>query len=122
MKIIIGSRLHQLRQERNLSQREIERRSGLLQCYISRVEQGHTNPSLETLHRFAAALEVPLYRLFHAAAGSSPDSLPQVAEAEAQGAHARYLAQMNKLAEKLSEFDRTLVLHLADKLARRNGG
>src|SRR5208283_4090964 len=61
--MIIGTRLKKLREERNLSQGDIEKRTGLLRCYISRVENGHTVPSLETLERLAAALELPLYQL-----------------------------------------------------------
>ena len=62
--MIIGTRLKKLREERNLSQGDIEKRTGLLRCYISRVENGHTVPSLETLERLSAALELPLYQLF----------------------------------------------------------
>ena len=63
--MIIGTRLKKLREDRNLSQGDIEKRTGLLRCYISRVENGHTVPSLETLERLAAALELPLYQLFY---------------------------------------------------------
>src|SRR5579863_4489977 len=62
--MIIGQRLREIREEKGLSQGDVERASGLLRCYISRVEHGHTVPSLETLERFAAALGVPLYRIF----------------------------------------------------------
>jgi len=63
--MVIGNRLKELRESKNLSQGVIEKRSGLLRCYISRVENGHTVPSVETLERMARALEVPMYRLFH---------------------------------------------------------
>src|SRR5580698_8710490 len=65
MNMLIGERLRNLREEKELSQGDIERRTGLLRCYISRVEHGHTVPSIETLEKFARALEVPLYQLFH---------------------------------------------------------
>jgi transcriptional regulator with XRE-family HTH domain len=45
--MVIGERLRALREEKNLSQGQIEKRSGLLRCYISRVEHGHTVPSIE---------------------------------------------------------------------------
>ena len=48
-----------------LSQGDTEERTGLLRCYISRVENGHTTPALETLEKFARALGVPLYQLFY---------------------------------------------------------
>ena len=63
--MLIGERIRKLREAKGLSQEELEQRSGLLRCYISRVEQGHTVPSLESLERFAAALDIPLYRLFY---------------------------------------------------------
>jgi transcriptional regulator with XRE-family HTH domain len=67
--MMIGQRLRQLREEKGLSHVDVERASGLPCCYILRVEHGHTVPSLETLERFAAALKVPLYRLFWAGEG-----------------------------------------------------
>src|SRR4030088_3274676 len=63
--MIIGDRLRELREEKKLSQGEVEKRTGLLRCYISRVENGHTVPAVETLEKFARALEVPMYRLFY---------------------------------------------------------
>jgi transcriptional regulator with XRE-family HTH domain len=64
---LIGARIRQLREEKELSQGAIEQRTGLMRCYVSRVENGHKVPSLETLERFASALDVPLYRLFYEA-------------------------------------------------------
>lgn len=63
--MVIGDRLRALREQRRLSQGDIEHRCGLLRCYISRVENGHTVPSIETLEKIAQALEVPLYQLFY---------------------------------------------------------
>jgi transcriptional regulator with XRE-family HTH domain len=60
----IGARLRRLREVKRMSQGDVERRTGLLRCYTSRVENGHTVPTLETLQRFAKALDVPLYELF----------------------------------------------------------
>lgn len=62
--MIIGERLTQLRMRKRMSQGDIERRTGLLRCYISRVENGHTVPSVETLEKMCRALEIPLYQLF----------------------------------------------------------
>src|SRR6266542_6663268 len=84
----IGPRLRQLREQKGLFQRDIEERTGLLTCYISRVENGYKLPSLGTLERFALALNVPLYRLFYGgegpppttplSSGISPHNLPQM--------------------------------------------
>jgi transcriptional regulator with XRE-family HTH domain len=63
--MIISDRLRELREAKNLSQGDIEKRTGLLRCYISRVENGHTVPAIETLEKLARALEVPLYQLFY---------------------------------------------------------
>jgi transcriptional regulator with XRE-family HTH domain len=62
--MVIGEKLKFLREQQNMSQGDIEKRSGLLRCYISRVENGHTVPSVDTLEKMARALEVPMYRLF----------------------------------------------------------
>src|SRR6202045_3073638 len=73
--MIIGDRLRVLREHKQFSQGEIEKRTGLLRCYISRVENGHTVPAVETLEKFARALEVPLYQLFYE--GERPAELAQ---------------------------------------------
>ena len=74
--MIIGDRLRALREEKKFSQGDIEKRTGLLRCYISRVENGHTVPAIETLEKMARALEVPLYRLFYD--GEAPPELPNL--------------------------------------------
>lgn len=48
-----------------LTQGDIEQRAGLLRCYTSRVENGHTVPSLETIEKIARALNIPLYQVFY---------------------------------------------------------
>jgi transcriptional regulator with XRE-family HTH domain len=63
--MIIGERLRAIQEEKDLSQGDIEKRTGLLRHYISRVENGHTVPSIDTLEKIARALEVPLYVLFY---------------------------------------------------------
>src|SRR4029077_5378544 len=74
--MIIGDRLRALREEKKLSQGDIEKRTGLLRCYISRVENGHTVPAIETLEKMARALECPLYQLFYD--GEEPPVLPNL--------------------------------------------
>src|SRR5947209_13624598 len=73
--MIIGDRLRELREAKSLSQGDIEKRTGLLRCYVSRVENGHTVPSVETLEKFARALELPLYHLMFD--GDKPPVLPK---------------------------------------------
>jgi transcriptional regulator with XRE-family HTH domain len=74
--MIIGDRLRELRDAKKLSQGDIEKRTGLLRCYISRVENGHTVPAIETLEKLARALEVPLYQLFYE--GKEPPNVPNL--------------------------------------------
>src|SRR6266700_3287751 len=74
--MIIGDRLRALREDKKVSQGNIEKKTGLLRCYISRVEHGHTVPAIETLEKFARALEVPMYQLFYE--GEEPPKLPNL--------------------------------------------
>lgn len=123
----IGARLRQLREQKRLSQGDIEKTTGLLRCYTSRVENGHTVPSLETLERFAAALDVPLYRLFYT--GEDPPATPnltprktleELAEDEGKvGAEARFLLKLKKVLDRIAEPDREVLLTVAKKLAAR---
>jgi transcriptional regulator with XRE-family HTH domain len=62
--MVIGERLRDLRNEKRMSQGDIENKTGLLRCYISRVENGHTVPAVPTLEKMARALDVPMYKLF----------------------------------------------------------
>ena len=71
-----GDRLRALREEKQLSQGDVEKRSGLLRCYISRVENGHTVPAIDTLEKMARALEIPMYQLFYE--GEEPPKLPNL--------------------------------------------
>jgi transcriptional regulator with XRE-family HTH domain len=64
-RMVIGEKLRELRELKKLSQGDIEERTGMLRCYTSRVENGHTVPSLETLEKYARALEIPLYKIFY---------------------------------------------------------
>ena len=57
--MLIGDRLKAIRESKKFSQGEIEKRTGLLRCYVSRVENGHTVPSIETLEKWTKALEIP---------------------------------------------------------------
>lgn len=67
--MLLGDRLRAIRESKHMSQGDIEKLTGLLRCYLSRVECGHTVPSVETLVKLAGALEVPLYELFYEAEG-----------------------------------------------------
>src|SRR5712671_6659432 len=121
--MLIGSRLKELRESKNLSQGDIEKRTGLLRCYISRVENGHTVPAMETLEKLARALEVPLYQLFYD--GQEPPELPNLLKSKtsdeiawgSSGKHARYLHKLRKCLSKAREADRKLIMVMAQKIA-----
>ena len=103
----------------------MEKRSGLLRVYISRIENGHTIPSLETLEKFANALDVPLYQLFYD--GEEPPELPNLPERKTADEVAwggspeetRFLSRMARLLERLNDNDRRLLLHMAQRMAER---
>jgi transcriptional regulator with XRE-family HTH domain len=120
--MIIGDRLRELREGKKLSQGDIEKRSGLLRCYISRVENGHTVPAMETLEKLARALEVPLYQLFYE--GEEPPKLPNLLKRKtaddivwgSSGKQAAYLHKLRKCLSKAGDADRKLLLAMAQKL------
>jgi transcriptional regulator with XRE-family HTH domain len=119
--MVIGNRLKELRESKELSQGDIEKRTGLLRCYISRVENGHTVPAVSTLEKMARALEVPMYRLFHD--GEAPASLrklkpPKDDEWGSKGEDAVYLSKLCRLLAKMKPDDQKFLLHMAQKAAR----
>jgi transcriptional regulator with XRE-family HTH domain len=123
--MIIGDRLRLLRETKKLSQGDIEKRTGLLRCYISRVENGHTVPAIETLEKLARAMEIPLYQLFYD--GEEPPELPNLPKRKSaddiawgsKGKEARFLGRMRRLLGRLEEPDRRLLLYMAQKMANR---
>ena len=125
--MVIGDRLRELREKKQFSQGEIEKRTGLLRCYISRVENGHTVPAIETLEKLARALEVPLYQLFYD--GEEPPKLPNLLKRKSssdivwgsKGKPANYLHQLTKCLSKASESDRKLLLAMAQKMTASRG-
>ena len=123
--MIVGDRLREMREEKKLSQGDTEKRTGLLRCYISRVENGHTVPAIETLEKMARALECPLYQLFYE--GEEPPKLPNLLKRMSSdeivwgstGKEARYLNKFRRLLSKTAESDRKLLLYMAQKMANR---
>jgi transcriptional regulator with XRE-family HTH domain len=126
--VIIGDRLRDMREQKKLSQGDIEKRTGLLRCYISRVENGHTVPAIETLEKLARAMEIPMYQLFYD--GEEPPKLPNLPKRKSSdnvawgssGKDARFLNKFRRLLSKTPEADRKLLLHMAQKMARPRGG
>jgi transcriptional regulator with XRE-family HTH domain len=109
-----------LREQKKLSQGDIEKRTGLLRCYVSRVENGHTVPAIETLEKFARALEVPLYAVLYD--GDEPPKERNSGDDNAWGSHgkdARYLHKICGCLSKMSAKDKNLLMGLAENVTKR---
>ncbi len=124
--MVIGDRLKTLRETKNLSQGDIEKRTGLLRCYVSRVENGHTVPSVETLEKFAGALELPLYHLMFD--GDKPPAPPKSIKRgtedslESSRSGALLMRKLLPLLAKMDQEDRNLILFLAGRVSKKQGG
>ena len=123
--MFIGDRLKTLREAKNFSQGDIEKKTGLLRCYVSRVENGHTVPAVETLEKFARALELPLYHLMFD--GDEPPTMPKSAnlgkvdslESSRQGKV--LMRKLVPLLAKMSQDDRNLILFMAGRVSKKRG-
>jgi transcriptional regulator with XRE-family HTH domain len=123
--MVIADRLRTLREQKNLSQGDIEKRTGLLRCYISRVENGHTVPAIETLEKLARAMDVPLYQIFYDGE-EPPKPLNVLKRKEGQspvwgdtGREARTLQKFRRLLSRTGDNDRKLLVAMALKMAGR---
>ena len=115
----VGNRLKQFRELRGLSQCKIEELTGLLRSYISRVENGHIVPSVNTLQKFARALDIPLYQLLYE--GEKPPKSLQAQAREiddwaSRGKGRRTFSKLQNALQKMSESDRALLLCIAAKM------
>lgn len=123
--MIIGDRLRTLREQKKLSQGDIEKRSGLLRAYLSRVENGYTIPSIETLEKWAKALDVPMYQFFYEGEKKPKPSTLRVwkpADETAwgnSGDDAIFLKNLRRLLPKIDEPNRRIIYQMAGKMARR---
>jgi transcriptional regulator with XRE-family HTH domain len=112
----IGRRLRELREAKGLSQGDIEERTGLLRCYVSRVENGHTVPNLDTLEKWATALEIEVYQLFFG--GKAKPEPISIRGTEVRDARER---QLIGFFRQINNTDRQLILHVIRDLAKRAG-
>jgi transcriptional regulator with XRE-family HTH domain len=126
--MIVADRLRTLREQKKLSQGDIQERTGLLRCYVSRVENGHTVPAVETLEKFARALELPLYELLYE--GDQPPQPHPILDAKGSrsvswgtsGKEARFLRQLMRFLSRMDEKDRKLLLFVTAKMAKVKNG
>ena len=120
--MVIGDRLKELREAKDLSQDDIEKRTGLLRCYISRVENNHTVPAVDTLEKLARGLGVPMYQLFHAGAASlDVQKLKREDDDDwgTTGKDGAYVSQLAKALSQMTPADRNLLVALARKVSKR---
>ncbi len=108
----IGTTIRDFRLQKGMSQGDIEKRTGLLRCYLSRVENGHTVPSLETLQKIAGALDLQLSQFFAENPVSREVSSLNLSEEEI-----RFLTQVQRYSANLSDSDRRLLLAMVRKFA-----
>jgi len=110
--IKIGTAIRSHRLQKGLSQGDIEKKTGLLRCYLSRVENGHTVPSLDTLSKIARALDLPITQFF------ADESLGRHANRQKlSDEELRFLTQIRRYSTSLNDSDRKLLLTMVKKFA-----
>ena len=120
--MVIADRLKAIREQKNMSQGDIEKRTGLLRCYISRVENGHTVPAIETLEKMARAMEVPMYALFYDGEEPPKPNIPTNGVTTgwgSSGRDAKTLHRFRSLMSRADEDDVKLLMFMAQKMSRR---
>jgi transcriptional regulator with XRE-family HTH domain len=118
--MVIGERLKGLREQKKMSQGDIEKRTGLLRCYVSRVENGHTVPAIETLEKMARAMDVPMYQLFYDGGENPPaPMLPKIDDGSwgSSARDPRTFDKFRRLFGRSSGSDRKLLLVMAQTMA-----
>ena len=122
----VGKRLREVREAKKLSQGDIERRTGLLRCYVSRVENGHTVPSVETIEKLARAFEIPTYQLF-IGVDEKPSPVPHAIRTAGKeksfgstSKEQKFFIKFWRLLSKMSPHDRTALFSVAQGMAKRN--
>src|SRR5271169_2430984 len=120
--MVIGDKLKTLRAQKSMSQGDVEKRTGLLRCYISRVENDHTVPSVGTLEKLAQALEVPMYRLFTDDEHINKSNIPAEAirSRAVRSKRDPGLRSLAKLLSRMNDKDRGILFHMASKMAARS--
>lgn len=121
--MLIGQKLREIRESKKMSQVEISQATGLVQPYVSRVENGHTIPGVETLEKWASALKIPLYQiLYDGEEPPKPLKLSGNHHSELWGNSGRQMQDLKRLRQylaKMSEEERELLMSLAGRMATR---
>jgi len=120
--MVIGERLRQLRESKHMSQGDIEKHTGLIRCYISRLENGHTIPNVATLEKLAAAFDMPLWKIFYE--GDQP-TRPVFPSRESQHSTTesvkdrKFYLKLARLLGRMNEKDRHLLFFAVQRMASR---
>lgn len=120
--MIVGDRLKAIREMKQMSQGDIEKKTGLLRCYISRVENGHTVPAIETLEKMARAMEIELYQLFFEGNGGKQPKelkLPKPPAAKLSGKDAAVVSRLSHCVSRMDDRNKKMLVGIAQKLAAR---
>jgi transcriptional regulator with XRE-family HTH domain len=119
--MIVGKRIRALREEKKLTRGDLQERTGLQRTYIWRVENGYTVPAIETLEKFARGLKVPIYTFFYE--GKKPPPLVRIDANSglwgAAGEQKKMLYKFRRYLSQIDESERSLLLYLAEEMARR---
>ena len=116
----IGEKLKAIREQKEMSQGDVEKRTGLLRCYISRVENGHTVPAIETIEKLARAMEVPMYAFFYEAEPPASPSLKSDATGRRGSRRdARMFDRFRRLMGRMNPVNQSLLFHMAQKMAQK---
>ncbi len=108
----IGTTIRTYRLQKGFSQGDIEKKTGLLRCYLSRVENGHTMPSLDTLAKIAEALDLPISQFFAEDALGRQLNTQKLSDDEL-----KFLTQIRRYSANLNDSDRKLLLAMVKKFA-----
>jgi transcriptional regulator with XRE-family HTH domain len=117
--MVIGERLKAIRLQKGMSQGDIEHRSGLVRAYVSRVENGHLTPTLETLEKFGRALNVKVYQLFYEGEKVRRAAVITRSTKRVSKKESRLLTHFRRVLSRVSPADRQLLLRLAVKMEER---
>jgi transcriptional regulator with XRE-family HTH domain len=97
VKELIGRRIKEARQAKGLSQEALSDKIGMSAKYLSSVERGKENPTLDTLIKLADALEVETSELFNYQHRRSPEELRQLVSRLMDEGHDEKLRLMAKI-------------------------
>lgn len=121
--MIVSEKLRAIRTKKNLTQGDIQKRTGLLRCYISRLENGHTVPSLSTIEKLARALEVPTYEIVYDGDDLPPATKWRMPKSDAgwgsSGPDALMFGKFRLLLSRLNKKDTNTLLSTASEMARK---